>query len=74
MCGCNVHGYGECTNDGASRHMQRAYLTLMQGGSVSDSCCGGVRNILGSASTTSDKQTVCKCLQQAANNYGITKI
>ncbi|KAL5144012.1 Non-specific lipid-transfer protein [Glycine soja] len=44
---------------------------LMQGGDVPESCCSGVRNILGSASTTFDKQTVCKCLQQAANNYGI---
>ncbi|TKY65716.1 Non-specific lipid-transfer protein [Spatholobus suberectus] len=44
---------------------------LMQGGAVSATCCNGVRTILGSAGTTSDKQTVCNCLKTAANTYPI---
>jgi len=44
---------------------------LMNGGSASSACCEGVRNILGAAGTTSEKQTVCNCLKEAANNFGI---
>ncbi|KAG2404542.1 Non-specific lipid-transfer protein [Vigna angularis] len=46
-----------------------SYLT--NGGEVSDACCGGVRTILGAAGTTSEKQTVCNCLKEDANNFGI---
>lgn len=46
-----------------------SYLT--QGGTPSEACCGGVRNILAAAGTTSDKQTVCKCLKDDANNFNI---
>ncbi|KAK7294821.1 hypothetical protein RJT34_17718 [Clitoria ternatea] len=45
---------------------------LLQGGSVSRVCCNGVRNVLGGATTTSDRQTVCSCLKTAAHNFGIT--
>lgn len=44
---------------------------LMNGGTASDACCEGVRSILGAAGTTSEKQTVCNCLKDAANNFGI---
>ncbi|XP_014497485.1 non-specific lipid-transfer protein 1-like [Vigna radiata var. radiata] len=46
-----------------------SYLT--NGGEVSAACCGGVRSVLGAAGTTSEKQTVCNCLKQDANNFGI---
>jgi len=46
-----------------------SYLTI--GGSVSSACCGGVRSILGAAGTTLEKQTVCNCLKEVANNFGI---
>ncbi|KAK7374041.1 hypothetical protein VNO80_07465 [Phaseolus coccineus] len=46
---------------------------LINGGAASDACCAGVRSILGAAGTTSDKQTVCNCLKDAANNFGINE-
>ncbi|XP_014497470.1 non-specific lipid-transfer protein 1-like [Vigna radiata var. radiata] len=44
---------------------------LKNGGEVPEACCGGVRSVLGAAGTTSEKQTVCNCLKQDANNFGI---
>ncbi|CAJ1810301.1 unnamed protein product [Sphenostylis stenocarpa] len=44
---------------------------LINGEAASDACCAGVRSTLGAAGTTSDKQTVCNCLKDAANNFGI---
>ncbi|KAJ1402465.1 Plant lipid transfer protein/Par allergen [Sesbania bispinosa] len=39
---------------------------LVNGGSASQGCCTGVRNILGAATTTADRQAVCNCLKSAA--------
>ncbi|CAL0324629.1 unnamed protein product [Lupinus luteus] len=40
---------------------------LRSGGAVSAACCGGVKGILSSATTTTDKQTVCNCLKSSVN-------
>ncbi|KAK7340023.1 hypothetical protein VNO77_20715 [Canavalia gladiata] len=42
-----------------------------QNGSPSQGCCEGVRKIIGEATTTSDRQTVCNCLKADANSYPI---
>ncbi|XP_022722663.1 non-specific lipid-transfer protein P5-like [Durio zibethinus] len=39
---------------------------LQNGGNLPPSCCTGVRALNSEARTTSDRQTVCKCLQDAA--------
>ncbi|WVZ09099.1 hypothetical protein V8G54_022445 [Vigna mungo] len=44
---------------------------LKNGGEVPEACCGGVRSVMGAAGTTSEKQTVCNCLKQDANNFGV---
>ncbi|ESW12130.1 hypothetical protein PHAVU_008G087000 [Phaseolus vulgaris] len=44
---------------------------LMNGGGASAGCCSGVRNLLGAAGTTADKQTVCNCLKNAAGRFNI---
>ncbi|KAK7374042.1 hypothetical protein VNO80_07466 [Phaseolus coccineus] len=46
---------------------------LMNGGAASAGCCSGVRNILGAAGTTVDKQTVCNCLKNAAGRFNINE-
>ncbi|KAG5582189.1 hypothetical protein H5410_052816 [Solanum commersonii] len=32
-------------------------------------CCGGVKNLLGQAQTTADRQTACTCLKSAARSF-----
>jgi len=63
-----VHGIS-CSE--VTTYMAPCLSYLRNGGEVPDSCCGGVRSILGAAGTTSEKQTVCNCLKEAANNFGI---
>lgn len=52
-------------------NMAQCLSYLMQGGTPSTLCCSGVKNILGSAVTTVDKQTVCNCLKADAARYNI---
>ncbi|KAI8027275.1 hypothetical protein LOK49_LG02G00826 [Camellia lanceoleosa] len=42
-------------------------------GSPAPTCCDGVKNIKGMASTTADKQAACNCVKQAANRYSNLK-
>ncbi|XP_047157097.1 non-specific lipid-transfer protein 1-like [Vigna umbellata] len=46
---------------------------LMNGGAAAPGCCSGVKNILGAAGSSADKQTVCKCLKDAAGKYNINE-
>ncbi|KAI3677748.1 hypothetical protein L6452_37016 [Arctium lappa] len=39
---------------------------LIKGGPVPKSCCNGVQSLYKDAETTSDRQTACRCLEQAA--------
>ncbi|XWS09498.1 hypothetical protein CRYUN_Cryun40dG0089700 [Craigia yunnanensis] len=41
---------------------------LQKGGNLPPNCCTGVRGLNSQATTTSDRQTVCKCLQNAAKS------
>ncbi|KAJ9543085.1 hypothetical protein OSB04_022792 [Centaurea solstitialis] len=41
-----------------------AYLT--RGGPVPTSCCNGITSLYRSATTTVDRQTACRCMEQAA--------
>ncbi|KAI3676561.1 hypothetical protein L1987_86172 [Smallanthus sonchifolius] len=41
-----------------------AYLT--RGGPVPPSCCSGINSLYRAAATTTDRQTACKCMEQAA--------
>ncbi|CAL5331288.1 unnamed protein product [Camellia sinensis] len=36
-------------------------------GSPAPTCCDGVKNIKGMASTTADKRAACNCMKQAPN-------
>ncbi|KAL7203887.1 hypothetical protein ACSBR2_017026 [Camellia fascicularis] len=38
-------------------------------GSPAPTCCDGIKNIKGMASTTTDKRATCNCVKQAANHY-----
>ncbi|XP_076918150.1 non-specific lipid-transfer protein 1-like [Bidens hawaiensis] len=40
------------------------YLT--RGGQVPPACCNGITSLYKAASTTTDRQTACKCMEQAA--------
>ncbi|XP_076899825.1 non-specific lipid-transfer protein 1-like [Bidens hawaiensis] len=40
------------------------YLT--RGGPVPPACCSGITSLYKAASTTTDRQTACKCMEQAA--------
>ncbi|KAF9595736.1 hypothetical protein IFM89_003478 [Coptis chinensis] len=42
---------------------------LRSGGSVPPVCCKGVRSLNTASKTTADRQTVCRCLEDAARNY-----
>ncbi|KAL7203882.1 hypothetical protein ACSBR2_017021 [Camellia fascicularis] len=42
-------------------------------GSPAPTCCDGVKNIKGMASTTADKRAACNCMKQAANRYSNLK-
>ncbi|WVZ06040.1 hypothetical protein V8G54_019386 [Vigna mungo] len=44
---------------------------LMNGGEAAPGCCSGVKNVLGAAGSSADKQTVCNCLKDAAGKYNI---
>ncbi|KAL6503292.1 hypothetical protein OROHE_023921 [Orobanche hederae] len=35
------------------------------------SCCGGVKGLYSAASTTPDRQSVCRCLKSLASSYNI---
>ncbi|XP_024982251.1 non-specific lipid-transfer protein 1-like [Cynara cardunculus var. scolymus] len=39
---------------------------LIKGGPVPKSCCTGVQSLYKDADTTTDRQTACRCLEQAA--------
>ncbi|KAI3742790.1 hypothetical protein L1987_60486 [Smallanthus sonchifolius] len=41
-----------------------SYLT--RGGPVPPSCCNGINSLYKAAATTTDRQTACKCMEQAA--------
>ena len=41
---------------------------LRTGGNVPSTCCSGVRGLNSAASTTSERQNVCRCLLSAAGN------
>ncbi|XVF29704.1 hypothetical protein REPUB_Repub15cG0145200 [Reevesia pubescens] len=41
---------------------------LRNGGALPSSCCNGVRAVNNQARTTSDRRTVCRCLQNAARS------
>ncbi|KAK3015326.1 hypothetical protein RJ639_007269 [Escallonia herrerae] len=41
---------------------------LQKGGPVPANCCSGVRKLASAATTTPDRQAVCKCLKSAAGN------
>uniref|UniRef100_A0A7N0T6N5 Non-specific lipid-transfer protein n=1 Tax=Kalanchoe fedtschenkoi TaxID=63787 RepID=A0A7N0T6N5_KALFE len=44
-------------------------IPYLQGkGAVATACCGGVRSLLSAASTTPDRQQVCRCLKSAAGS------
>ena len=38
---------------------------LVRGGKVPDRCCKGVKSLYKEASTTKDRQTACRCIEQA---------
>ncbi|CAM8966931.1 unnamed protein product [Rhodiola kirilowii] len=40
---------------------------LLKGGQVPARCCGGVKTLYGAASTTANRQSICKCLRSALN-------
>ncbi|CAL0324628.1 unnamed protein product [Lupinus luteus] len=40
---------------------------VASGGAVPPACCGGVKSLVSSAQSTSDKRTVCNCLKSAAS-------
>ncbi|KAF5953267.1 hypothetical protein HYC85_011211 [Camellia sinensis] len=42
-------------------------------GSPAPTCCDGVKNIKGMASTTAHKRATCDCVKQAANRYSNLK-
>ncbi|KAK1434600.1 hypothetical protein QVD17_00348 [Tagetes erecta] len=39
---------------------------LINGGTVSTDCCSGVKSLNSAATTTDDRQAVCKCTEQTA--------
>ncbi|KAK1426740.1 hypothetical protein QVD17_15419 [Tagetes erecta] len=41
-----------------------SYLT--RGGPVPPTCCNGINSLYKAATTTTDRQTACKCMEQAA--------
>ncbi|KAK1426742.1 hypothetical protein QVD17_15421 [Tagetes erecta] len=45
-----------------------SYVT--SGGPVPSSCCSGIKSVYKAASTTADRQTVCRCLEQVASMVG----
>ncbi|THG05095.1 non-specific lipid-transfer protein 1-like [Camellia sinensis] len=45
------------------------YLT--QGGTPSDTCCSGVRNLQSEAQTKEDRQAACSCMKTAAASFQI---
>ncbi|KAJ0574137.1 putative plant non-specific lipid-transfer protein/Par allergen [Helianthus annuus] len=47
---------------------------LINGGTVSTDCCNGVKSLNGAATTTDDRQTVCKCTEQTATTLPGVKI
>ncbi|KAK6129243.1 hypothetical protein DH2020_036952 [Rehmannia glutinosa] len=46
-----------------------AYLT--GGGEPTDSCCGGVKSLLGNLQSQQDRQTACNCMKSAASSFGV---
>ncbi|XP_024017878.1 non-specific lipid-transfer protein 1 isoform X2 [Morus notabilis] len=39
---------------------------LQKGGQPNPNCCGGIKTLVSSATTTKDRQDACRCLQQSA--------
>jgi Protease inhibitor/seed storage/LTP family len=42
-------------------------LGYVQGGTMSSSCCSGIRDLMSAASTTADRQTACRCIKSVAS-------
>ncbi|KAL4587211.1 hypothetical protein LXL04_000078 [Taraxacum kok-saghyz] len=42
-----------------------SYLT--RGGQAPNACCSGIQSLYKAATTTTDRQTACRCMEQAAN-------
>ncbi|KAE8702849.1 Non-specific lipid-transfer protein [Hibiscus syriacus] len=51
-----------------SSKMAACVRYLQNGGTVPVLCCNGVRGLNGIARTTPDRQTACRCLQNAARS------
>ncbi|XP_024030052.1 non-specific lipid-transfer protein 1 [Morus notabilis] len=49
-------------------YMAPCITYLRTGGTIPSGCCNGLRGLNTSAATTTDRQTVCRCLISAANN------
>nr|AGL08240.1 non-specific lipid transfer protein 1 [Cuphea paucipetala] len=53
------------------------YLTpcvnyVINGGTVSRQCCGGVRSLYTAAGTTKDRQDVCNCIKSVVNGVPVS--
>nr|GEY05361.1 lipid transfer protein [Tanacetum cinerariifolium] len=61
---------GQVTCDQVVSYMApcATYLTS-NGDSVPSDCCGGVNSLNNAATTTSDRQAVCRCLEQTASQF-----
>ncbi|KAI3452312.1 hypothetical protein Pfo_008977 [Paulownia fortunei] len=46
-----------------------AYLT--GGGEPTDSCCGGVRSLVGSLQSQQDRQMACSCMKSSASSFNV---
>ncbi|GAA0158369.1 hypothetical protein LIER_38631 [Lithospermum erythrorhizon] len=55
-----------CSQVSSAMYPCLSYLTT--GGSVSSTCCSGVKGLNAAASTTTDRQTACKCLKSFASS------
>uniref|UniRef100_A0A7N0TRS1 Non-specific lipid-transfer protein n=1 Tax=Kalanchoe fedtschenkoi TaxID=63787 RepID=A0A7N0TRS1_KALFE len=45
---------------------------VISGGGVPSSCCNGIRSLNDSATTTADRQAVCRCIQSATTSVSFT--
>ncbi|XP_039067804.1 non-specific lipid-transfer protein 3-like [Hibiscus syriacus] len=57
------------TCGGVVNHLMPCISYVQNGGQPTAACCNGVRALYAEAQTSTDRQSVCKCLKSAINGF-----
>ncbi|GKV03042.1 hypothetical protein SLEP1_g15408 [Rubroshorea leprosula] len=67
---CGLQAQAAVTCGDVVRNLTPCISYVSNGGSIPQTCCNGIKTLYSAAQTTTDRQTVCKCIKSAVNAYG----